>query len=211
MSERDARFWDKTARKYAASPVADEAAFERTLERTRHYLKPSDSVLEFGCGTGSAALKLAPSAARYVGSDISGEMIAIAREKAQAAGLANLSFEQAVMNAPPWPAGSFDAILGFNIVHLVEDRPRVLENVRNLLKPGGVFVSKTFCLKDSNPLFRVLVPVMQAVGMAPTVSFLSADQLAREIEAAGFTIVETQRHGSKTRDSRPFIVARKTS
>ncbi|WP_338000423.1 hypothetical protein [Chelativorans sp. YIM 93263] len=30
----DARFWDRTARKYAAGPITDMAGYERTLERT---------------------------------------------------------------------------------------------------------------------------------------------------------------------------------
>ena len=34
----DARFWDRIARKYAADTISDMAGYERTLERTRHYL-----------------------------------------------------------------------------------------------------------------------------------------------------------------------------
>src|SRR5262249_9010493 len=49
----DARFWDRAARKYAAGRIADMPGYERTLERTRHYLKRSDKVLELGCGTGT--------------------------------------------------------------------------------------------------------------------------------------------------------------
>ena len=74
----DERFWNRVARKYAALPIADVAGYERSLERTRSYLRPTDKVLEFGCGTGGTALKLAPSVASIVATDISGEMIAIA-------------------------------------------------------------------------------------------------------------------------------------
>jgi ubiquinone/menaquinone biosynthesis C-methylase UbiE len=47
----------------------------------------------FGCGTGTTALKLAPSLGRIMATDISGEMIAIAREKARAEGCGNATFE----------------------------------------------------------------------------------------------------------------------
>lgn len=77
----DAHFWDRAARKYAADPIADMAGYERTLERTRQHLKGSDTVFEFGCGTGTTALRLAGSVERIVATDISGEMITIAREK----------------------------------------------------------------------------------------------------------------------------------
>jgi ubiquinone/menaquinone biosynthesis C-methylase UbiE len=83
---KDARFWDRAARKYAASPIGDMPGYERTLERTRHYLKPTDAAFEFGCGTGTTALNLAPSVARYVATDFAPEMIAIAREGGGAVG-----------------------------------------------------------------------------------------------------------------------------
>ena len=56
---------------------------------------------------------------------------------------------------------------------------------------------------------RLAVPVMQAFGKAPYVVFFSADELEREIAAAGFEIVERARHASRGKDARPFLVARK--
>ena len=204
----DTRFWDRAARKYAASPIADMAGYERTIERTRQLLKPSDVVLEFGCGTGTTALKLAPSVARLVASDVSSEMIAIAREKAQAEGCANVEFVCATLDAAPWPEAWFDVVLGFNVLHLVETDV-ALARLRRLLKPGGLFISKTPCLGDMNPLIRLVVPAMQMIGQAPYVAVFSAAELERKIAAAGFEVVERERHASKGKDARPFIVARK--
>mgnify|MGYP001182232159 CR=1 FL=1 len=205
----DARFWDRIARKYAADPVADMAGYERTLERTRHYLESGDAVFEFGCGTGTTALRLAPSVGRIVATDISGEMIAIAREKAGAQGCSNVEFEVATPNVAPWPDGSFDAVLGFNALHLIAAREAAVRGVHRLLKPGGLFISKTPCLKEMSPAVRLAVPLMQLVGKAPYVSFLDATMLEREIVAAGFEIVERGRHASRGKDARPFLVARK--
>ena len=205
----DARFWDRIARKYAADPLADVAGYERTLERTRHYLKGDETAFEFGCGTGTTALKVAPSVGRIVATDISGEMIAIAREKTEAEGCSNAEFEVATPDAAPWPDETFDVALGFNILHLVAAREAALRRVRRLLKPGGLFISKTPCLKEMNPLVRIALPVMQVVGKAPYVAFFSAQELEREIAAAGFEIIERARHASRGKDARPFLVARK--
>jgi hypothetical protein len=62
-----------------------------------------------------------------------------------------------------------------------------------------------------NPLIRLFVPLAQAVGQAPYVSFLSGEDLERDIEAAGFVIVERDGHGSRRKDPRPFLVARRAS
>lgn len=205
----DSRFWDRIARKYAADVIADPAGYERTLERTRHYLKAGDAVVEFGCGTGTTALKLAPSVGRVVATDISSEMIAIAREKAAAEGCANVAFEVARADAAEGPDATFDVALGFNVLHLVEARDAVLRNIYRLLKPGGLFISKTPCLAQMGRPVRLLVPVMQAFGKAPYVAFFTDAELEREIAAAHFEIVERARHGSRGKDTRPFLVARK--
>ena len=58
-------------------------------------------------------------------------------------------------------------------------------------------------------LIRLAVPVARWLGKAPTVAFFDADDLAREIAAAGFTIEETARHGTQGKDPRIFIAARR--
>jgi ubiquinone/menaquinone biosynthesis C-methylase UbiE len=205
----DARFWNRIARKYAADPVKDMAGYERTLDRARHYLSATDNVLELGCGTGTTALKLAPHVARIVATDLSDEMIAIAREKAGAEAPRNAEFVVATPECAPWSDGSFDAVLAFNLWHLVADRASALAHVHRVLKPGGVFVSKTPCLSEMNALIRLALPLMQLVGKAPYVAIFSAAALEREIETAGFAIVERARHGSGRKDARIFIAARK--
>jgi ubiquinone/menaquinone biosynthesis C-methylase UbiE len=205
----DARFWNRIARWYAANPVRDAAGYERTLDRTIHYLSGADTVLEFGCGTGTTALRLAPHVSRIVATDISSAMIEIAQEKAAAQSCPNAEFAVATPDLAPGPEGSFDAVLAFNLVHLFADRPSMLARVRQLLKPGGLFVSKTPCLTEMTRLIRVAVPVMRFFGKAPShVAFLSAAELESEVEGAGFTIVERARHGSTRKDPRIFIVAR---
>ena len=209
----DARFWDRIARKYAADPIKDLDGYARTVDRTRDYLRGTDTVLELGCGTGSTALKLAAYVSRIVATDLSSEMIAIAREKAAAQACGNAEFAvttpERAADGVPWPDGSFDAVLAFNLWHLVADRTSALAHIHRLLKPGGLFVSKTPCLAEMNPLIRLAVPVMQLVGKAPYVAIFSAAALEREIEAAGFAIIERARHGSGRKDARIFIVARK--
>lgn len=209
----DSRFWDRIARQYAADKIADEAGYERTLARCLAYLKPTDDALEFGCGTGTTALRLAPSAGSLVASDISGEMIAIAREKQAAAGTVNaanaLTFVQSALETLAYPGESFDVVMGFSAVHLVPDLGEALAQVHRLLKPGGLFISKTPCLGDMNPLIVAALPVMRFLGKAPNVLVFTSGELQAAIAAAGFDLVEVERHASKGKDTRPFIVARR--
>lgn len=203
----DAGFWNRVARKYARDPITDMPGYDRTIERTRELLAPTDHVLELGCGTGTTALRLAPSVASLVGTDISGEMIAIAREKAK--NCPKVRFAVAAAGAVPGEDGTFDAVLAFNLLHLVGDPAATLREAYRHLKPGGLLISKTPCLSEMNALIRLAVPAMRLVGLAPNVSFFDAAALERMIEGAGFAVAERARHGSGRKDFRVFLVARK--
>lgn len=210
MPNPSARFWDRMARRYAARPVGDTAGYERTLERTRHYLKPTDAAIEFGCGSGTTGLALSTSVARYVATDFSPAMIAIGEAKAKAGAARNITFEVTTASSAQGADASFDVGLAFNVLHLLPELGRELKAVHRLLKPGGLFISKTPCLKEMSLLIRTIVRPMQWVGLAPAVFFFTAEELEREIAATGFDILERDRHGTKKKqEPRIFLVARK--
>lgn len=206
----DARFWDKISRKYAKDAIADLGGYERTLDRTRALLKPADQVLELGCGTGSTALRLAGDVRRYLATDLSAGMIAIAREKQAASPIPALAFQIATVEASTLETGRFNAVLGFNYLHMVRGLPGTLRRIHTLLAPGGLFISKTPCLGDMNPLLSLfLLPAMRAIGRAPYVSVFSQAELCKLVSSAGFDILATENHATKGNDRRPCIVARK--
>ena len=208
-SVSDARFWDRTSSRYARSAIADLAGYERTLERTRALLKPQDRVLELGCGTGSTALRLAGCVQSYLATDISTGMIAIAEQKLATEAIPGLSFRAATAEALA-PEAGFDAVLGFSYLHLVRDLPGTLRHIRGLLAEGGLFISKTPCIGDMNPLVGyAALPVMRALRLAPYAAVFSAAQLKERVSAAGFQILTTEGHATKGKDWRPYIMARK--
>lgn len=207
---RDARFWNRISSKYAKDVIADQGGYERTLDRTRSRLKPDDLVLELGCGTGSTALRLAGDVKSYLATDLSAGMIAIAKEKQSVGPVPGLSFQIATAESSMLPVGRFNAVLGFNYLHMVRDVPATLHRIHTLLAPGGLFISKTPCLGDMNPLLGlVLLPVMRAIGKAPYVSVLRQAEFCELVIAAGFDILATENHATKGNDRRPWIVARK--
>lgn len=200
-----ARFWDRMADRYAARPVRDEAAYADTLARTRAHLAPDMRALELGCGTGTTALRLADAVAQFHATDFSARMIAIAEAKP---GAPNLAFRQAAIDGIEPPVGGFDAVLAFNLLHLLPDLDAALARIAGLLRPGGVFVSKSVCLRDAPAWLRPVVWAMRAIGMAPELRRYSAAELDRAIAAAGLEIVETRTYPGLA-PSR-FVVARRT-
>lgn len=209
VSASKARFWDKIARKYARDPIADMAGYEKTLQRVQALLRPEHEVLEIGCGTGSTALRLAPGVQRMLATDVSAEMIAIAREKLTAQPIPQLAFRVADADAPEPTPAAWDAVLAFNLLHLVTDLPQALRAAVDALKPGGLLISKTACVAEMNPLIRLAIPLMRAIGKAPHVLSFKADELQAAMTQQGLEIVSVERCDSKGKDIRVFIIARK--
>ncbi len=200
------RFWDAIAPKYAANPVKDPGAYELTLDRTRSYLRSTDRVLEVGCGTGTTGLKLAPSVAHITATDFSPGMIDIARSKAKAAGTENVTFDVAAAGAPG-PAETYDAVIGFNLLHLVRDLPGTIAALSTQLRPGGYLITKSACLGGMYGPLVLMIYGMRALGRAPYVNVFSPRKLEAEIAAQGFEILETGDYPA--RPPNHFIVARK--
>lgn len=201
----DAAFWDRIAPKYAKDPISDQASYAKTLGRMRAILQPRHAVLEIGCGTGSTALELAPGVASYVGTDVSPEMIKIAKDKQFADLPARLRFDVAPADA--LPDGPFDAILALNLLHLVRDPAHVLRAVSDALPRDGLFIAKTPLIKDGAWFLPPMIKLMRLFGKAPFVNSFSSRELAKMLKSAGFEVIEEIEQGGMA--PRIFTVARK--
>ncbi len=205
----DARFWNETAKRYARKPVENPDAFERKIEITNALMRPQDVVLDIGCGTGSLALRLAPSAAHVHGLDLSSEMIRIARDKARDQHVENVTFHIGPFDESfaAFEDGSLGGICAYSLLHLVEDRAAALRRVHRLLRPGGFFVSSTACLGESWVPYRPVLAVMRWLGKAPYAAVFSKSTLADEVRHAGFVDLEQPDVGAKPYTA--FMVAKK--
>jgi len=207
MAESD-KFWDKTAERYAKSPVSDEATYQKKLAETQSFFTPNMRVLEFGCGTGTTAIHHAPHVQHIDAIDISENMLEIGRGKAREAGVENITFTRGTLTEFNAETGGLDAVLGLNVIHLLPDRQAVIAEVVRILKPGGIFVSSTVCLANSYLRFiKLAVPLGKLLGFMPDVFVLSEAELVVEFTNAGFVIERQWHHGKK--GIGVFMVARK--
>lgn len=105
-------------------------------------VKPGDSILDCGAGTGSTSLLAARKAGpdgRVTLFDLSGGMLEVARKKAQSSGLEErLSFCTGDILHLPFENGSFDTVLStYSMCPLYDPAEGALELYR-VLKPGGL-------------------------------------------------------------------------
>jgi ubiquinone/menaquinone biosynthesis C-methylase UbiE len=103
-------------------------------------IKPSDTVLDVGCGTGEVTLlaKVRAKNGKVYGIDPAPEMIAVARQKAARKGL-DLDFRVGVIESLPFPDASIDVVTSSLMMHHLTENLKVhgLTEIYRVLKPGG--------------------------------------------------------------------------
>ena len=149
------RFWDANP---CGGTWADYRAFADWIARTEPYaferidrhLWTGQRVLEVGCGQGTVLTYLAGKGADAVGVDMSRASVDRTRAGAQQLGIAT-RVHVAIGDAEmlPFPSESFDAVVSFGVLHHTPDTARSVEEVRRVLKPGGLAVVMLY--RTGNP------------------------------------------------------------
>ena len=140
----EARYYDVLA---WLLTLGRERAFRERLAALAG-LQPGESVLDVGCGTGTLAITakrhVGPSGV-VVGIDASPEMIARADRKGLKAGV-DVRFQTAVVEALPFPDGSFDVVFSTLMLHHLPRpvREQCAREMRRVLKPGGRVLAVDF-------------------------------------------------------------------
>ncbi|WP_165867574.1 class I SAM-dependent methyltransferase [Paenibacillus pinisoli] len=200
------RFWDKTASKYDQIEMKDAQIYNTIINRTKTYLKPSDIVMDYGCGTGLIANEIADSVQVLHAIDLSANMVEIAGKKALERSIANISYAHTTIFDERYKKGSFDAILAFHILHLLEDEGAELQRIHELLKPGALFISATPCVGEKR-LLKGLLSVAGKAGLMPAIQAFKSSQLVENMKKANFSLMEADCLNLSSQEY--FIVARK--
>jgi SAM-dependent methyltransferase len=102
--------------------------------------RPGESLLDVGAGRGQAVRFLAAqvgTGGRVAAVDHDAQAMAHLAATCAAIGPAQVDVHRAEATSLPFEAGSFDAALCVNVLEAVEDRARVLAEMRRVLRPGG--------------------------------------------------------------------------
>lgn len=202
------KFWNKISAKYDSqvySKYIEE--YNKTTKITKKYLKNTDVVLDYACGTGVTTIELSENVEKIHAIDISENMIDIAKSKSVQRGISNIYFDVTTIYDEKIKKESFDVIIAFNILYFMKDIDNVIHRIDEILKPNGIFISTTNCLGEKKSLITIIQSLLSKIGLIPYIRRLKISELEGIVEAGNFSILETH----KLNDSPPnyYIVARK--
>jgi ubiquinone/menaquinone biosynthesis C-methylase UbiE len=198
MRNKTQIFWDKQAKRFDNSEKQFEPASRELIARTKEYLNANDNVLDFGCATGTKTLELADAIRHIHGLDISAEMISEATKKKNKVNVPNVSFSQGTIFNDDLEKASFDKIIAFSIIHLLEDSDKVIQRIHELLKPGGLLISETACFKDKmdfkTRLEFTTYRFMKRLGIFPLhLNMFKTSDVEQLINRQNFNIVKAEK------------------
>lgn len=163
-------------------------------------LKPGESVLDVGCGTGGVTLpakERVGATGKVAGIDPAPEMITVARHKAQRKKL-EIDFRVGMIEALPFQDATFDAVTASLMMHHLPEQLQAkgLAEIYRVLKPGGRLLIADMVSTKSSTSQRVFSSftlhhgikfgIDQLLGMIEKADFREATQLEKRFFVIGF-------------------------
>ena len=155
-------------------------------------LKPGDVVLDLGSGGGIdvllSARRVGPTGKAY-GLDMTGEMLALARDNQEKSGLTNVEFLEGEIEHIPLPDNSVDVIISNCVINLSADKDRVIGEAFRVLKPGGRFAVSDVVVRGTMP---EAVRQNLALWTGCVAGALEEGEYHDKLESAGFEAIDVE-------------------
>jgi len=147
---KEIKTWDKIASNYDSFV---KKMFDKTyysiLENIDIELKANDNVLEIGTGTGIISFSICSKVSSIIASDLSPEMVSIAKQKQKDSNIENIDFQIQDSYNLTFADRSFDIVIASNLFHLLYDPAKPINEVKRVMKDSGVFIVPTFCVGEN--------------------------------------------------------------
>lgn len=136
-------FWSKISGVYdLVENIYNGKANARTTDYVASLMDKDDKVLECACGTGMFSVKIAPCVKSLTATDFADGMLKRAKKKCSK--FSNVLIESGDITALKYEDNSFDKAVAANVIHLLDDPKKAIDELKRVVKPGGTIVIPTY-------------------------------------------------------------------
>jgi ABC-2 type transport system ATP-binding protein len=198
MLEHEERYWSRFARTYDEDQeyVVGKAIIKGLFEEP-----DLGEVIEFGCGTGYFTKEIAKKARNVIATDLSDEMLEMAR--IQLKEFRNITLQKADCEDTSFPSGRFDTVFMANLIHVLINPTKTLQESHQILKNGGLLLIVGFTGYTMSWFEKMKLGIRYLRKWGLPLRFarnnLSPDELASLVENVDFKVEEVQIMGDKTK------------
>ena len=140
-------FWDKVSGVYDLfENIYNKSVYQSTGESVAKYIKNTDRVLECACGTGAISIFIAPVCKELIVSDYSVGMLKQAKKKLK--NYDNIDYRRVDITDIEAEDNTFDVVVAGNVIHLLPDPQRAMNELTRVCKDGGRLVIPTYINGD---------------------------------------------------------------
>lgn len=202
MEKRTEDYWGKFARTFDEDQkyIVGEA-IQRTIIEKLSAERDLGAVIEFGCGRGYYTAVIAKNSKKVVATDISDEMLEMARKQLE--GFPNITVQKTDCYSTAFPAEAFDSAVMINLIHVIENPLNSLRESHRILKAGGTLLLASYTGFTMRRFDRIKLAIRFLRKWGKPCRYfqtgLSPNQLNPLLEKAGFTVQESQVIGDRSK------------
>ena len=202
MREQKEEYWGKFALTYDNDQeyIAGKAILQAITTKL-HEERDLGEVIEFGCGAGYFTKVIARKARHVIATDLSDQMLEVARVQLQK--FQNITIQKANCEDTSFPSERFDTVFIANLIHVVENPMRVLQESHQILKDRGLLLVVDFTSYGMNWFEKMKLGIryLKKLAMPPRHSRnkLSPDELVSFVENIDFKVEVVRLLGDKTK------------
>ena len=142
-------FWSRIAGVYdLVENIYNGKANTITTDYVASLMDKEDRVLECACGTGMFSVKIAPSVRELTATDFADGMLKKTRRKC--AKIDNINIEHGDITNLKYADGQFDKAVAANVIHLLDDPGKAIDELRRVVRPGGMIIIPTYIHFDKS-------------------------------------------------------------
>jgi phosphatidylethanolamine/phosphatidyl-N-methylethanolamine N-methyltransferase len=185
---KERRFWDKFANIYDPFiNVIFSTTYKSILDNLNSDLKATHNVLDIGTGTGIIPFSICLKVSSVIATDMSPEMIRNAKQKQKKLNIQNIDFHVQDSYNITFPDKTFDIVIASNLLHILYEPDKPINEVKRVMKDNGLFIAPTLCVGE-NTKSRIIASIAGTLSGFRVVNKWSINEFKTMLTKNGFII-----------------------